>query len=356
MCIRDSWSIDWKFAGIKSTGEEEFTVCCAGLKGAVTSKRSHLCIIDDAIKSADDIKNRDIRQAMEDNWNSVIVPTMFEGARAICLGTRFRHDDIHQSTFTKANDWVQIVQSAITVDKQGEEISYWPEMWSLDYLKDRRRQAPVAFSFQYQNQIIQTSELSLSPDLIVKGAIETHFDSMGIGVDLSAGVREQNDYTVFVMGGRVNNKIHIIDCKRLRIMGNLEKLDALMEMLEEWGVIHKDGKNYFPTGSSVHVWSEAVAYQASLEADFKRICLGDQGLYNVLWHPVKGFRGDKVARFRGIMGLFEQRKIIFNKYRKFTNLTDEIINFGVSSHDDCVDALVWLCNGLMTRGKLELEY
>ena len=73
------WSIDWKFAGIKSTGEEEFTVCCAGLKGAVTSKRSHLCIIDDAIKSADDIKNRDIRQAMEDNWNSVIVPTMFEG-------------------------------------------------------------------------------------------------------------------------------------------------------------------------------------------------------------------------------------------------------------------------------------
>ena len=70
------------------------------IKGAVTSKRSHLCIIDDAIKSADDIKNKDIRQAMEDNWNAVIVPTMFEGARAICLGTRFRHDDIHSRTFT----------------------------------------------------------------------------------------------------------------------------------------------------------------------------------------------------------------------------------------------------------------
>ena len=96
-----------------------------------------------------------------------------------------------------------------------------------------------------------------------------------------------------------------------------QKLDSLMEMMEEWGVIHKDNKNYFPTGAAVHIWSEAVAYQASLEADFKRICLGDHGLYNVLWHPVKGFRGDKVARFRGIMGLFEQRRIIFNKYRKF---------------------------------------
>jgi hypothetical protein len=350
------WSIDWKFAGIKSTGEEEFSVCCAGLKGAVTSKRSHLCIIDDAIKSSDDIKNKDIRQAMEDNWNAVIVPTMFEGARAICLGTRFRHDDIHNTTFLPASGWKQIVQSAITVDEEGEETSYWPEMWSLEYLSERRRTAPVAFSFQYQNQIVQTSELSLSPDLIVKGTIATEFDTLGVGVDLSAGVREQNDYTVFVMGGRVKDKIHIIDCKRVRVMGNLEKLELLMEMMEEWGIIHKDGKNYFPTGSSIDVWSEAVAYQASLEADFKRICLQEQGLYNLIWHPVKGFRGDKVARFRGIMGLFEQRKIIFNKFRKMTHLTDEIVNFGVSSHDDCVDALVWLCNGLMTRGKLELEY
>lgn len=314
------------------------------------------CIIDDAIKSSDDIKNKDIRQAMEDNWNSVIVPTMFEGGRAICLGTRFRHDDIHQTTFTPNNNWIQIVQSAITLDKDGEETSYWPEMWSLEYLNERRKQAPISFSFQYQNKIIQTSEMSLSPDLIVKGQIPTEFDSLGVGVDLSAGIKERNDYTVFVMGGRIKDKLYIIDCKRIRVMGNIEKLEALMEMMYEWGVIHKDGDQYYPTGSNIDVWSEAVAYQASLEADFKRICLEEHGLHNLLWHPVKGFRGDKVARFRGIMGLFERHKITFNKYRKFQALTDEIINFGVSSHDDCVDALVWLCNGLMTRGKLQIEF
>ena len=33
--------------------------------------------------------------------------------------------------FLPANGWKQIVQSAITVDKEGEEISYWPDMWSL---------------------------------------------------------------------------------------------------------------------------------------------------------------------------------------------------------------------------------
>ena len=244
----------------------------------------------------------------------------------------------------------------MTVDEEGDEKSYWPDMWSLEYLKDRKRQSPISFSFQYQNQIVRTTDMSLSPDLIIKSQIPTEFDCIGVGVDLSAGIRERNDYTVFVMGGRVGDKIYIIDCKRLRIMGNVEKLEAIMEMMYEWGIVHKDKEKYFPTGSTVDVWSEAVAYQASLEADFKRICLEEQGLYNLLWHPVTGFRGDKVARFRGIMGLFEQHKILFNKYRKFQALTDEIVNFGVSSHDDCVDALVWLCNGLMSRGKLELEY
>lgn len=352
------WSIDHKFAGIDTTGEEQFTLCAAGLKGSVTSKRSHLVMIDDAIKSAADIANPDIRKQMQENWNAVIAPTMFEGARAICLGTRFRHDDIHATTFNEQNNWTQIVLSAILSDpKTGEEKSYWPEMWSLDYLKEKKRQAPIAFSFQYMNKIIRQNELSLAPELIVKAEIATEFDTLGIGVDLSAGTKEKNDYTVFVLGGRIDDRIHIIDYRRMRVMGNLEKLDALKELMNDWSIIGKDeNENYFPTFSTCDVWSEAVQYQASLEADFKRVCLNNEGLYNILWHPVKGFRADKLARFRGIMGMFEDRKIIFNRYRNFTAMFEELTNFGVSGHDDCVDALVWLVNGLMKKGNLQLDY
>ena len=123
------------------------------------------CIIDDPVKSSVDISNPDIRKAMQDNWNAVIAPTMFEGGRAICLGTRFRHDDIHATTFNEQNNWQQIVLSAVQHDpKTGEEVSYWPEMWSLEYLKEKKRQAPIAFSFQYMNQIVRQSELSLPPE------------------------------------------------------------------------------------------------------------------------------------------------------------------------------------------------
>ena len=352
------WSIDHKFAGIDVTGDEQFTLCAAGLKGSVTSKRSHLVMIDDAIKSAADIANPDIRKMMQDNWNAVIAPTMFEGARAICLGTRFRHDDIHATTFNEQNNWIQIVLSAIQNNpKTGDEESYWPDMWSLDYLKEKKRQAPIAFSFQYMNQIVRQNELSLAPELIVKAEISTEFDALGIGVDLSAGVKEKNDYTVMILGGRIEDRIHIIDYRRIRVMGNLEKLDAMKELLNDWSILGCDeGGNYFPTYSTCDIWSEAVQYQASLEADFKRVCLNNEGLYNLIWHPVNGFRADKLARFRGIMGMFEDRKIIFNRFRNFTNLFEELTNFGVSGHDDCVDALVWLVTGLARKGNLHLDY
>jgi len=89
------WSIDYDFAGIDTAGEEAFTIACGGLKGAITSKRSQLVLIDDPIKSAASINNPDIRREMEQTWSNVIAPTMFQGARAICLGTRFHFDDIH---------------------------------------------------------------------------------------------------------------------------------------------------------------------------------------------------------------------------------------------------------------------
>ena len=241
------WSIDHKFAGIDTTGEEQFTLCAAGLKGSVTSKRSHLVMIDDAIKSAADIANPDIRKQMQENWNAVIAPTMFEGARAICLGTRFRHDDIHSTTFNEQNNWSQFVLSAIINDPEtGDEKSYWPEMWSLDYLKEKKRQAPIAFSFQYMNQVVRQNELSLAPELIVKAEISTEFDTLGVGVDLSAGTKEKNDYTVMVLGGRIGDRIHIIDYRRIRVMGNLEKLDIMKELLNDWSIIGIDeNKNYY---------------------------------------------------------------------------------------------------------------
>ena len=103
-------AIDYEFAGIDTAGEEAFTIACGGLKGAITSKRSQLVLIDDPIKSAASINNPDIRREMEQTWSNVIAPTMFQGATGHLSWARgFHFDDIHATLFVPKNNWKQIV-------------------------------------------------------------------------------------------------------------------------------------------------------------------------------------------------------------------------------------------------------
>ena len=351
------WSIDWEHAGIDVRGEDAFTLACAGLKGTITSKRSNLIVVDDAIKSAAAIANPDIRREMEANWTNVIVPTMFQGARAIALGTRFHFDDLFTTTFVERKGWKVIVQAALQYSEDGRPRSYWQEQWSLKYLLKLQSEDRVAFSYQYLNQPIRSTELGISPELFVRGEVPDVYDMMGVGIDLSAGIGERNDWTVFTLGGRVDDKCYIIDYRRMKSMGNIEKVEALCELLMEWNLlgVNDDGQ-YFPTSSPVTIWPEIVAYQKSFEGDLKRILLKEWELYNLTVSPVKGFRGDKLARLRGMMGLFQTKRVIFNKYRDFGQMIDEVVNFGHSPHDDCADSLNLTVQGLMRRGSAQVDW
>ena len=144
-----------------------FHHCVWRSKGAITSKRSQLVLIDDPIKSAASINNPDIRRQMEQTWSNVIAPTMFQGARAICLGTRFHFDDIHATLFVPKNNWKQIIQKAVITDSEGRQRSYWPVLVN-EKLNERKMEDRVAFAYQYLNTAVQSSDVGISPDLIVK--------------------------------------------------------------------------------------------------------------------------------------------------------------------------------------------
>lgn len=351
------WSIDYDHAGIDTSGEEAFTIACGGLKGAITSKRSQLIIIDDPIKSAASINNPDIRREMESTWSNVIAPTMFQGGRAICLGTRFHFDDIHATLFTPKYGWKQVVQQAVITDNNGKQRSYWPEMWSMKYLNERKHEDRVAFAYQYLNTAVRSTEVGISPDLIIRDVVPDDYDCLGVGIDLSAGLKEKNDWTVFTLGGLKDGKCYLIDQRRARTLGNLEKMDVLCEMLADWNILHEnDEGQWFASMSPCIIWPEAVAYQNSFEGDFKRIMIEQRNLYNLTVSPVKGFKGDKLARLRGVLGLYENGKIVWNKWRKWDVLEEELLNFGHSQHDDAVDSMVLTLGGLLRRGQLQVEY
>ena len=175
-----------------------------------------------------------------------------------------------------------ITQAALSYDDDGEPRSYWEDMWSAKYLLKLQSDDRVAFSYQYLNQPVKTTELGISPDLFIQGEVPDQYDTIGVGIDLSAGMGERNDYTVFTLAGRVDDKCYIIDYRRMRSMGNVEKVEALMEMLADWNLLdmNEEGQ-YFMTPSAVVIWPEIVAYQKSFEGDLKRILFGQFGLYNL---------------------------------------------------------------------------
>jgi hypothetical protein len=120
---------------------------------------------------------------------------------------------------------------------------------------------------------------------LLKAEVPEDYDCLGVGIDLSAGLKEKNDWTVMTLGGIKDGKIYLIDQRRARTMGNLEKMDIMCEMLADWNILQEnDEGQFFPTMSPCMIWPEAVAYQNSFEGDFKRIMLDNRALYNLTCH------------------------------------------------------------------------
>ena len=93
----------------------------------------------------------------------------------------------------------------------------------MKYLNERKSEDRVAFAYQYLNTAVRNADVGISPELIVKGEVPDDYDCLGVGIDLSAGLSQKNDWTVFTLGGIKDGKIYLIDQRRERSMGNIKR-------------------------------------------------------------------------------------------------------------------------------------
>lgn len=351
------WSIDYEFADIDPGGDDPYTLVAQGLSGSITSRRSQLIVLDDVIKSSESIQNPEIRRKLITNWNEVVKPTLLEGGRCIALGTRFSTVDIFETTFNEKNGWRIVTQQAIETCNDGLERSYWPEFYTLAHLKKLRSEDPISFSFQFQNLPVSQSEIDFPAEWLKHCDLGNEYDALCVGIDLSSGLKERNDWTVMTLGGVNGDRIEVIDFRRVRSMGNLEKIDALCELLADWGLLVEgeadQSGQWFPTDVPVTVNIEAISYQQSMQADAKTIMHDERSLHNVVLKAVTGYRGDKLSRFRGTLGLFQTGRVGWNRYINWEPYWQEMINFGATDHDDCPDSFVLMIRGLVGTGRLQ---
>lgn len=365
---KEFWEIDYSYAGISDI-DEPYTLACAGLRGNTTGKRAHLLIFDDLIKNAESISNPSIREEMISNYLNAIRPTKVPGARQICLGTRFRSDSIYETHFIAAPSpdldsdlyWNVVEQSAILNDDNGNEISYWPYRFSVDYLKIERQLDPIAFSYQYQNKIVPIDNiLSIDKNYIKYGFLPEKFNTLYLGVDLSSSMRERADYTAMVLGGigydeKGDIRYYIIDSWQDRTIGNIEKLERIYDIWDMWKHLLKIENEYINNEvtpiyiGGMNIIIESNGYQKSIEGDYK-LFMSQQSEY-LGWRIVPfNSRADKMERLRSVTGLFENDLIRFNRYGRLKEVVNQLTNFGMTSHDDSIDACVMLLKIMRQRG------
>jgi predicted phage terminase large subunit-like protein len=319
-------------------------MACTGLRGTATGKRSHLILLDDLIKSPEDIAAIEVRDKMRNNWNSSISKTRFrDGGRAICLGTLMRADDIYSTEFTTAKKWKRIIQKGI-INVDGIERSFCEQMAPLKELQRERELDLESFEFQIQNNIVRIKTQSIDPAWIIKRNLPDQMDKITVGIDLSSGTKERNDYTAMVVMGSAKdengvNRYYVIDYWRGKIMGNIEKLDELITLYDEWSYLNPVWE----------IWVEAHNYQRSLAGDFTTYVKGTKGIEDMVIVPLSNLGGDKLTRLRGQTGVMQNGLVSWNQWRDFGIVIDELINFGSSSHDDCVDGFVYALKGLRER-------
>ncbi|MGB7375001.1 MAG: hypothetical protein WA959_00285 [Rivularia sp. (in: cyanobacteria)] len=365
------WSIDFSYCGLSST-EEQYTVASAGLKGAINSRRSSLILCDDLYKSLEDATSEPIGKRLRDNWNQVLRFTRYSGSRAICIGTRFSNRDLYNDLFTFANGWQVIEQSALLEDETGQEYSYWQHGQPLAMLQAEREKDPISFSFQRQNKIVRVVEQSINPQLIVRGMLPSRFECLVLGVDLSAGTKESNDYTAMVLGGRADGKFFIVQSWEERIMGNLAKLEAIKQLWEYWSEKLPPTKTYDYQKQeyidshfgNFSIWFDSSAYGLSFKGDFQDYTRKHQ-IYDwtVKDVPASG-RGSKLERLRRHTSLFENHLITFNQFASYSStanrdpmsrLIQQITEFGSTRHDDLADALDLCLLGLRSKSSQSLD-
>lgn len=321
------WSdSEWLVKGSPHYRTKDRTVVAAGAdqSSSVVSKRFDLIFADD-ILDENNTYTIDRREKVETWFWKTLKPTQAaEGCAILVVGTRWVEGDLYQQLL-EVNKWESLVIPAITQDADGNDVSYWPEVWPLSRLYAERDDVGWDnFACSYLNSV-QGRE----------GAIfrsewwrEAYFDALPkdrtytftIGVDLATSVKERADYTAGAVVARDDRN--------------------------EWWVLHADriktddGHKAFVQG--LWDWAAAAGYPVS------RIVMesnqAQEAIVTAIQRqtplPVIGRRTDtdKRAKARGAATFYEAHRVHHHQSLKGSVLESELRSFD-KGHDDLVDAL-----------------
>ena len=318
------------------------SLVAAGLFGSVIGRRFTMLILDDP-QDQMTTRTADQRQMSWNFLDATVLSRVIPGSPVICVQQRWHEDDI--SGRLERLYGAQVVKvKAIT----NEDESYWPEMYSREYLEQRRLAEPHMFQANYQQEPgigdgdifkrdwFRYYDVGSDKALVVNDTYR--FDSTkGVryqSFDTAFKKGDENDYTAFVEAviNPENNDVFITD--------------MWWERLEFPDLVNA-AKSAFENRRPRSVLVEDKASGTSLVQVLQR----QSGVPLV---PVK-VETDKVNRARGTTGYLEAGKVFFPRnHPRVAEFEAFLTGFPFLTHDDPVDAFSQLMSYVITRaGSIE---
>jgi predicted phage terminase large subunit-like protein len=315
------------------------SLVAAGLFGSVIGRRFTMLILDDP---QDQMTTRTPDQR-EMSWNfldATVLSRVIPGSPVICVQQRWHEDDISGRLQRLYGAKVVKVRA---VNERDE--SYWPEMYSREYLDQRRLSEPHMFQANYQQEPgmgdggVFRREWFKYYDVSVEGEFVHSKDPTKRfrpehgwryqSYDTAFKKGDSNDYTAFVEAvvNPVNNDVYVTD--------------VWWERLEFPDLVAR-AKQAFEARVPRSVLVEDKASGTSLVQVLQK----QTGVPLV---PIK-VETDKVNRARGTTGYLEAGKVHFPRHHpKVAEFESFLTGFPFMTHDDPVDAFSQLMSYVITK-------
>lgn len=290
--------------------------------------------IDD-LENDEIVENPDRRTKLKRWFKRGVIPAMARGGKINMVGTVLHHDSLLANIINQSDEFAgwTIRKFKALNEVDGQLVSLWPEMYSVDDLvamrddpKHPRYIGSIAFSQEYQNEPMSEE------DAVIKRAWMKYQDNIPalkekvIAIDPAISKKEKADNTsIQCWGLGIDSKVYCLE----EATGKWSYTEQGRELR---AMYNRHNTDDVPVR---RVLIEEVAYQAALK---EHELLRPLPIVSVT--PVK----DKRTRLVVVSKWFEAGMVFIRS--SMEALFEELVNFGAMAHDDRVDAAVMAINDL----------
>jgi len=293
--------------------------------------RPDLVIVDDP-EELEKVQKKEYRDKTERWLRSDIIPAIEEtDARLIVIGNILHTDSLIARL---KNDPIFFHREYPLIDSEGRVTwqGKYPTPESIK--KQEQKVGRTAWLREYLLKVVPSEGQEVKEEWI------QYYDELpegimqaGVGVDFAISKKETADFTAMVSGVSA-------------LVDGVPKIFILPNPINERLSFHETKQQALSLYRTISIYAppiffpEKVAYQQAAIEEFQRAMI-----------PVEPMQAgtDKRARLRTAATLIQNGTILFPR-KGAEDLIDQLVNFGVTDHDDLMDAFCYLVFGLSRQG------